>query len=163
MDSLIEIFENKPVQDVDTFNRIFKKTKLIGFPKDAEVEIHGLFPEDKRKITIGNDTIYMKIVQPKKKPKKPKQEYMHVLPKAEAPDIKLPEIYKLLNPSQFMIYMAIQTLGEAGGIEDLSQQLSINRRTVHNNLKQLVKLKLVRTEMVSINGKSVLKISIDLS
>lgn len=163
MESLIEIFENKPSQNVSTFNSIFKKTPILGYPAGTEVEIFELYPEDKRRIVVGDDILYLKIAQPKKKPKKPKQEYMHILPKTEISETKLPEIYKLLNPSQFMIYMAIQTLGEAGGIEDLSRQLSINRRTVYNNLKELVKLKLVRTEMVSIKGKSVLKISIDLS
>jgi predicted HTH transcriptional regulator len=163
MESLIEIFESKPAQDVGTFNRIFKKTRIKGYPKDAEVEIHGLFSEDKRKITIGNDTIYMRIVQPKKKPKKPKQEYVYMLPKSEASDAKLPEIYKTLKPSQFMIYMAIQTMGAVDGIEELARQLSIESKTIRNNIKDLIELKLIRTEMVSVNGKSVLKLSIDLS
>lgn len=163
MESLIEIFENKPYQDVGTFNSVFKKTPILGYPANTEVEIHGLFPEDKRKITIGDDVLYMKIVQPKKKPKKPRQEYIPKLPKADASNKKLPEIYKILKPSQFMVYTAIQTMGEVNGIEELSQQLSIDRRTVSDNIKHLVKLKLVRTEAVSVNGKSVLKLSVDLS
>jgi hypothetical protein len=163
MESLIEIFENKLAQDVGTFNSIFKKTPILGYPADTKVEIHGLFPEDKRKIIVGDDTLYMTIVQPKKKPKKPKKGRIRILPIAQPTNKKLPEIYRLLNPSQFMIYMAVQTMGAVDGIQELARQLSIESRTIRNNIKHLIKLKLIRTESVAVNGKSVLKLSVDLS
>lgn len=164
MKSLIEIFENKPFQDVGTFNSVFKNTPILGYPADAEVEIHELSSEDKRKITVGDNTIYMKIVQPNKKElRKIKAKRQPVLPKVTESRVKLPEIYKILKPIQFMIYMAIQTVGSINGVDELSQQLSVDRRSLSKNIKHLVKLKLIRTEKVSAKGKNVLRISVDLS
>jgi hypothetical protein len=164
MNNLINIFEAQQTQDVKTFNTIFTETPIEGYPANTSVEIKGIYSQG-RLIIVGQDAIYMPIQQyATKQPKKQaKQQYTPVLPKAEKNNKKLPGIYGILKPSQFMIYSAIKELGSVGGIEELSEQLSIDRKTISKNLKELSKLKLIRTEKVSIEGKSVLKLSVDIS
>lgn len=159
--SLIEVFENKPVQDVGTFNSIFKLTPIMGFPFNTEVEIQELSAGDERKIIVGESTIFLNINQFAVPKQKKKEQPPRVQLKKVAKNTnknQLPNVFKMLNPSEFMVYEAIKFFQYVDGIEELSKELNLSRRTIYTALKKLSSAKLVYTEKVSLNGKPLLRL-----
>ena len=68
--TLIELFESKPVQDVSTFNSIFKTTPILGYNEKLLVEILEPAYEDSRFIQVGEERIVHSILQKKSLVKK---------------------------------------------------------------------------------------------
>lgn len=60
---LIEDFENEDIQNVATFNRIFKSTPIIDVPDDLEVQIMEPANADRRWIKIGEEFIRLNLTQ----------------------------------------------------------------------------------------------------
>jgi hypothetical protein len=163
--SLIEIFENCLNQDVQTFNLVFKKTPILGFSHSTSVEIKDLHEGDKRRIIVGDEVIFLKIVQENRKRKVPKKKKVDlgILKKVSATGItgfygKLPLIFKKLTPREFMVYQAITMLECVDGIEELSKQMSLNRKTISQAVKSLTDLGVIRSEKVSAEGKPLLRL-----
>jgi hypothetical protein len=156
--NLIEVFENKPFQDVGTFNSIFKQTPIVGFSFDTPVQIKELNQGDERKILVGDATIFLKIIQSKHKPKE-KIKKIPVLKKAFSETSKeLPEIFRKLNPTEYMIYNALLILGKINSIEEFSKKINVSRRTISNAVKRLSDMKMISTELASVNGNPSLTI-----
>lgn len=150
--NLIEVFENKPAQDVGTFNAIFKQTPIMGFSFDTPVQIKELNQGDERRIAVGDSTILLKIVQSKHKPKE-KAKKISVLKKTSSePSKELPEIFKKLNPSEYMVYNAILLLGKVNSIEEFSKKINLTRKTISAVIKRLSEMKMISTELVSVEG-----------
>ncbi len=158
--NLIEIFENKPFQDVGTFNSIFKLTPILGYPSEVEVEIKELGKDNQRKIIVGNDVIFMDITQKKMIKGARKTVIKKSTQKIEIVEKEFPNIFRVLTPTQFMLYEAIRSVGEVDGIEQLSRATNIQRRTVTNNLKKLIQLGMVKKQIIR-NGNFFCKITID--
>jgi DNA-binding MarR family transcriptional regulator len=158
--SLIEIFENHSIQNVDTFNSIFKKTPIVGFDPNTEVEIKDLHKGDERKIRVGDQVIFLKIIQLKRKPRtRKKTTDLGILKKVSAIEKKqLPDIFLKLSPSEFMVHQAIALLGCIDGIEELSKQISLTGKTISPIIKKLTEMGLVHTERVSADGKPLLRL-----
>lgn len=156
--NLIEVFENKPFQDVGTFNSIFKQTPIVGFSFDTPVQIKELNQGDERKILVGDATIFLKIIQSKHKPKE-KIKKIPILKKAfSEPSKELPEIFRKLNPTEYMIYNALLILGKINSIEEFSKKINVSRRTISNAVKRLSDMKMISTELASVNGNPSLTI-----
>ena len=163
--SLIEVFESSLIQDVQTFNAIFKKTPITGFNPDTTVEIKDLHEGDKRRIFVGSEVIFLKIVQEnrKKKIKAKKKPDAGILKKVSSSGVrgfyaKLPQIFKKLTPREFMVYQAMTMLECVDGIEELSKQMSLNRKTISQAVRSLTELGVIKSEMVSSEGKPLLRL-----
>lgn len=158
--SLIDVFESKPLQDVKTFNSIFKQTKIKNYPSDASVEIKELHAGDKRRIVIGEnrEEILLKIVQSRRKPRRKKKEKEFILKKVSAVNSSLPEIFMKLKPSEFMVFQAIKLVGCSDSIEELSKQMCLNRRTISQVVQKLIKMGMIETEKASVDGKPSLRL-----
>lgn len=158
--SLIERFENSSVQNVETFNTIFKQTPITGFPLDLNVEIREISKGDERKIIVGDETILLKIIQTGPKAKIPKKfvdiSILKKVPSAQKKE--LPDIFLKLSPSEFMVHQALSILGCVDGIEQLSKQICIHRKTISQAIKNLSAVGMVHTERVWTGGKDVLRL-----
>lgn len=60
---LIEDFENEDIQNVATFNAIFKSTPIVGAPLDFEVQIMEPANADRRWIKVGEEFIRLNLTQ----------------------------------------------------------------------------------------------------
>jgi hypothetical protein len=166
--NLIQLFESKPVQDVGTFNSIFKTTPILGFPFDEEVTIRGLVSDNRREIIVGESTLYMDLTQ--RKSIKAEKKITFVKPKGELQkSIKktseIPKLYKILKPVEFLIYSAIKEVGEVDGIEELARNISVTNKTIIANLPRLISLGLVKKQYVACEGRagSFNKLTVDAS
>lgn len=167
--TLIEKFENMPVQDVGTFNSIFKTTPILGFNSNLEVEIGDVTKDDQRKILVGTEVILMNLTQ-KKSVKEKKKTVTFVRPMGTLEKVKkvtktISNLYKLLTPTEFMIYSAIKEAEEIHGIEELSRQIFVSNKTIIANLPRLISLGLVKKQYVACEGKagSFNKLTVDAS
>lgn len=166
--NLVEKFENMPVQDVGTFNSIFKTTPIIGREFSTEVSIHELTPDNRRRVKVGNEIIFIDLTQRKSIKEEKRVTFVRpkgVLSKSEKISRELPTVYKILKPTEFMIYSAIKEAGEISGIEELSRKISITNKTIIANLPRLIQLRLVKKQYVACEGKagSFNKLTIDTS
>lgn len=164
--NLIEVFENKAFQDVGTFNAIFKTTPILGYPSNAEVEIKELTSGGERKILVNGEVLYLDLTQkniqePVKRVRKVQTLKTRKLERRQKS--LLPDIYRRLSASEFMIYCAIKELGEVHGIAELERNIALNRKTISQSLPRLISLKLVKTERANGNGDTFLRIMIDNS
>ena len=166
--NLIEKFENMPVQDVGTFNSIFRTTPILGFPFDKEVIVRGLVSDGRRELIVGGSTVYLDLTQKKsiREEKrvtfvKPKGELQRAIKKTS----ELPKIYKILKPVEFLIYSAIKEVGQVDGIEELARNISVTNKTIIANLPRLISLGLVKKQYVACEGKtgSFNKLTVDAS
>jgi len=66
MMDLIVQFQNLDIQNVKTFNEIFKYSPILEFNDSLEVEILELTTADRRVIKVGNDIIKMSLKQAKR-------------------------------------------------------------------------------------------------
>lgn len=146
--NLIEKFENMPFQDVGTFNSIFKGSPLLGYESTESVEIGNLCNEDKRRVKVGEVIILMSLSQ-KTIRTVPKREEINRLKKSKKVQSTIPEIYRILTPTQFMIYSAIKEAGEFSGVEELAKSISITSKTIFSNLPKLLELGLIKKQIVS--------------
>lgn len=166
--NLIEKFENMPVQDVGTFNSIFKTTPIMGYDFKTEVEIFELLPDNRRRVKVGDDTLFIDLTQRKSLREEKKPTFVRPegrLTKSEKVSREIPRVYKILKPTEFMIYSAIKEVGEVSGIEELSRRISITNKTIIANLPRLIELGLVKKQYVACEGKagSFNKLTIDTS
>jgi hypothetical protein len=166
--NLIEKFENMPVQDVGTFNSIFKTTPIMGYDFSTEVQIYELKADNKRRIQVGNEVVFIDLTQ--RKSIKEEKRVTFVRPRGKLNKSKkisreLPKVYKILKPTEFMIYSAIKEVGEVSGIEELSRKISITNKTIIANLPRLIQLGLVKKQYVSCEGEtgSFNKLTVDTS
>lgn len=155
--NLIDKFENMPFQDVGTFNSIFVTTPLLGFEADEPVLIGALTSSNERKILVGNKEVLIDLTQ--RKALKPEKRVTFVKPKGitercTKSSLNLPVVYKLLKPTEFMIYSAIKEAGEVDGIEELSRKISISNKTIIANLPRLIELGLIKKKYVTVIGKT---------
>jgi hypothetical protein len=165
--TLIELFENKPVQDVGTFNSIFVTCPIIGFNHSDSVEILGPVRGGRRILVNGKELVLdipNSIVTNKnntraKRIKLPKKTITVVNSQAKP----LPIAYKALSPGQFMVYSALKELGEVYNVTKFSQMLNMSYRAIQENLKELYRMGLVRSESVNTSKGNTSKISIDTS
>lgn len=146
--TLINEFENQQMQNVEAFNRIFKKTPLLGFNSDEPVEILEITKDSKRKIRVGTELLFIDLYpnQRKKIMRKRKAEKI-IVKKEKIPD--LPDIYKMLSPIQFMVFHAIKEVKQVDGIEGLSTKINLNRKTIASGITKLVELNLVKKEYLN--------------
>jgi len=72
---LITQFENEPVQDVKTFNRIFQSTPIPDVDESLEVEIGEPSAGDERVLKVGNNYIRLCLLQRKHPSKAPPRVY----------------------------------------------------------------------------------------
>jgi len=144
---LIEKFENMPFQDVGTFNSIFKPTPILGFKFDEIVQIGNISHEDKRRITIGNSVILMNLTQKKLKTSTEAQQSKKI-PKFLKVETRISNLYKILSPSEFMIYSAIKEAGEFSGIGELSKHTSLTTKTISSKMPKLLELGLINKTSV---------------
>lgn len=163
--NLISKFENMPEQTVKTFNKLFKSTPIVGFNSNDEVRIGEVSTGNERKVYIGESVLSIDLTQNKKvkSNKKIVKKSTKKLEKMVKKDLNLPSIYKILTPTEFMVYSAIREAGEVDGIEELSEQLSIINKTIYTNLKRLTALGLVKSRMVADNSGRFNKLTIDTS
>jgi len=145
--NLIEKFENMLVQDVGTFNSIFTTTPIMGYDSNEPVEIGKLGQADTRQVKIGSSTVIMKLAQNKKIISVKKEQDVK-LPKSLKKKPNISELYKILRPSEFMIYSAIKEAGEFSGIEELSKYTSLSTKTIFSKLPRLIELGLIEKKMV---------------
>jgi hypothetical protein len=145
--NLIEKFENMPFQDVGTFNSIFKTTPILGFKFDEIVQIGNVSHEDKRRITVGDNVILMSLSQKKlNTPTKARQ--LGKIPKVQKVETRISNLYKILSPSEFMIYYAIKEAGEFSGIGELSKHTSLTTKTISSRMPKLLELGLINKTVV---------------
>ncbi len=158
--SLIEKFENSFVQDVGTFNSIFKQTPILGFSSDLQVEIKEILKGDERRIVVGDQIIFHKIIQTSPKSKAHRKNIDISILKKVSPVQKkqLPDIFLKLSPSEFMVHQAITLLGCIDGIEELSKQICLTGKTIYPIIKKLTDMGVVHTEKVSVDGKPLLRL-----
>lgn len=154
--NLIEKFENMPFQDVGTFNSIFNQSPLIGYDFSLEVEIGDISFDNKRKVKVGNDVLFLDLTQKSVKEIKKikKVSSKRKLRRSEKTIKILPEIFTSLTSTQFLIYSAIKEAGEFDGVEELSRTLKITNKTIILNLKKLISLGYVKKELVVCNSGS---------
>lgn len=157
--NLLDKFESMPVQDVGTFNSIFKHNPILGFPSDAQVEICGIGKEDTRIIKVNGETLYKDLKYRQPATKRPRIKKISQLKKVSLQETKLPEVYGLLKPAEFMIYSAVKELGSVVGATELAKQLNLSQKTILTNLPKLIKLGLVETEKVATVSGSSFKIT----
>lgn len=155
--NLIEQFEDMLVQDVGTFNSIFTTTPILGFDSDIEVRICELCNGNQRKILVGSEVLLMDLTQ--KKSIKKEKRVTFVKPKGELErcskvSADIPNIYKVLKPTEFMIYSAIKEVGEVDGIEELARKISVSNKTIISNLPRLIQLGLIKKKYVTVIGKA---------
>lgn len=161
--SLIEKFENMPFQDVGTFNSIFTGSPILGFPFDTPVEIKEL-AAGTRRVIVGTETLYLELLQKTKKVsevKSSKVEEKSKFIKVNKKSLNLSRVYRMLKPTEFMIYSAIKDAQEVHGIEEFSRHVGLSNKTISNNLKRLVELKLIKAEYVVCENGSFTKLTID--
>ena len=162
--NLIEVFENKPFQDVGTFNAVFRSTPILGFSTTAEVEIREVVSGGKRRVLVGGETLFIdltqkKIVSEEKRASKQVRARLSKLFKKKKK--QLPELYRKLSASEFMILSAVRELGEVDGISELTKNISLSRKTISQSLPRLISLGLIKTERGISEEGNFLKISID--
>lgn len=160
--NLIEIFENKPFQDVGTFNSIFKKTPIIGYPANSSVEICELKNDDKRRIIINDSTeLFLDITQKSYKTEEKKQKATkESLKKISIEKKTFSKIYKMLSPTQFVLYHAINSVGEIDSIGQLSDATGLERKTISINLSKMEKMGFIKKTLIK-KGNYFFKIIID--
>jgi hypothetical protein len=146
--TLIEQFENKPVQDVGTFNSIFKTTPLIGFKSNLPVYIGRMTPMG-RELRIGEETLVLELpASIKLVPRKEKRvsEIARVSRKNRRRyeqknnfDGKLPRVMKELTFAEYFAYRCLKHMKTATAAE-ICREVSIteNYRTMLNHLNALV-------------------------
>lgn len=163
--NLIEVFENKPFQDVGTFNAVFKSTPILGFPSSTEVEIKELVSGGERRVLVGRETLFIDLTQKKAvvEKKRAKAEVRAGLSKLfkKKRRNQLPELYRKLSASEFMILSAVRELGEVDGISELTRNIALNRKTISQALPRLISLGLIKTERAVSSEGDFLKISVD--
>jgi DNA-binding transcriptional ArsR family regulator len=59
--NLIDLFESKPVQDVGTFNSIFKGSPILGHDYSKPVAIKELIPGVGRKLQVGDLELFVEL------------------------------------------------------------------------------------------------------
>lgn len=69
----IKQFENMPVQNVGTFNKIFKSTPLLQVDENLPVTIGEVAPGDERVLYVGDVKLTMCIIQRKSHSKRRKK------------------------------------------------------------------------------------------
>lgn len=138
--NLIELFENKPFQNVGTFNSIFPASPILGVSSELEVEIKEQTPMG-RKILVGEETIFIDLQVYKQRKLRVRTPYIKktVTTKKKT----LPSIYLELTPTEFMIYSALKELGSVSSQGELSRLINVTRRSIGGNLERLIKLGLV--------------------
>ena len=146
--TLIEQFENKPVQDVGTFNSIFKTTPLIGFKSNLPVSIGRMTPMG-RELKIGEETLVLELpASIKQAPRKDKKlsEVSRVSRKNRRYytrkndfDGKLPRIMKELTYAEYFTYRCLKHMKSATAT-DICRELNSHEdyRTILNYLNALV-------------------------
>jgi DNA-binding MarR family transcriptional regulator len=155
--NLIEKFENMPFQDVETFNRIFKTTPILNKDKDLDVRICELTPSNMRRLVVGEETMFLDLTQKKNTDFQKKKKVVNKksnLKKVLKVSKKLPDIYKILRPTEFMIYSAIKEAGEIHGVEELSRQIFVSNKSILANIPRLIELKLIKKEYVACDNKA---------
>lgn len=163
--NLIDLFESKPFQDVGTFNAIFKAVPLLNYPSSTPVEIKELTPGGARRVLVGSDELFIDLsaksigVEVKRAPVETKLKTKRLLHRKKG---MLPEVYRKLSSSEFMIYSAVKELEEVHGVEELSRNIALTSRTIRQCLPRLVELGFVRTEKASTKDGHFLKISVDV-
>lgn len=152
--NLIEKFEDMLAQDVGTFNSIFTTTPILGFNSDVEVRIGELCNGNQRKILVGSEVLLMDLTQ--KKSVKKEKKITFIKPKGGCTKVSanISNIYKILKPTEFMIYSAIKEVGEVDGIEELARKISVSNKTIISNLPRLIQLGLVKKKYVTVIGKT---------
>jgi hypothetical protein len=145
--NLVEKFENMPFQDVGTFNSIFKTTPILGFKFDEIVQIGNVSHEDKRKVMVGDSVILMDLTQ-KKLNTSTETRQSKKIPKFLKVETRISNLYKILSPSEFMIYSAIKEAGEFSGIGELSKHTSLTTKTISSRMPKLLELGLVNKTSV---------------
>lgn len=155
--NLLDKFENMPFQDVGTFNSIFKSTPILNVDHSTKVEVCEMHKDNTRKLIVGDKVIFMDLTQ--RKSLKPEKRVTFIKPKGitercNKSTLKLPEIYKILKPTEFMIYSAIKEVGEVDGIEELSRRISVSNKSIIANLPRLIELGLIKKKYVTVIGKA---------
>lgn len=157
--NLIEKFENMPFQDVGTFNSIFKNSPIIGFDFSTEVEIGNLTNDNQRTVKVGESIILLDLTQKSQKEIKKAVKKERKLERVISNENKkLPVIYSILSPSEFMTYLAIKELVEVDGVCALSRIIPMSSKTITNSVVKLVKLGLVRKKKVTTGEKTFIKL-----
>jgi predicted DNA-binding transcriptional regulator len=158
MVNLIEKFENSLDQTVKTFNSIFTKTPIMGYDLTEEVVICELNKDNKRKVLVGNDVLFLDLTQKEiyimQEKKAIVKKSSKKLNKSTKLSRNLPSIYRILKPTEFLIYSAIKEVGEVDGVEELSRQIGISNKSIIANLHRLVSLGLIKKEYVACSGVS---------
>lgn len=162
--NLIQVFESRTFQDVGTFNSIFKSTPILGYPSDADVEIKELKPGGERRILVDGNELFMDLTQ-RKSVREEKRAEPEVRRVAKRLVVKrkgsLPELYRKLSASEFMVYSAVKELGEVHGVLDLSRNIALSGKTISQCVVRLASLGLIKLEKVAAKSGSFTKISID--
>lgn len=163
--NLIKIFEDMPVQNVKSFNQVFKTTPIVGFDSDEDVRVGEMTTGNERRIYVGDSVMSMDLTQKKsiRVKKKVVEKPIKKLEMVEKTSRDLPSIYKILKPTEFMIYLAIKEVGQVDGIEELSRKISISNKTILSNLKRLTDLGLVMSKRVTGKEGSFNKLTVDTS
>lgn len=157
--NLIEKFENKPFQNVGTFNSIFVRTPILNKDANTPVRIGRLESGDFRQVFVGSELILLKLNQKQKPLKKQviKKQGKLKIEKVSDRD-NLPSIFKKLTPQQFMVYYAIKLKKVFYGTKELNEELNLCTRTISNCIKHLKKLNYVKSQKVNVDGLIINKI-----
>lgn len=162
--NLIEKFENKPFQDVGTFNAIFAKTPILGEDARSEVRIGRLINGDLREVFVNDKKLFLNLNQKIKKViKKRIQKKASKLRREEVLEEgnQLSSIFKKLSAYDFFVFSAIKEVRVFYGVGDLAQELKLCRRTAQSIIKKLERLNLVNSEKIVHNGVVLNKLTID--
>lgn len=161
--NLIEKFENMPFQDVGTFNSIFKTTPILNISSTAEVRIGELTGDNKRKVYVLDQVLFLDLTERKI----PKKEIKKELKQKEKRDriekktIKINPLLKKLTPSQFVIYQAVLEAKEIYGIAELSRNINLSTKSIYANMEGLLSLGLIKRQEVASDRGALVKLSID--
>ena len=159
--NLIQIFESKPFQDVGTFNSIFVNTPLIGFSSNDTVEICELGKDNKRRILVNDSfEIFLDITQKKLKEEKKQRIVKQSVKRISLEKKNFSKLYQILTPTQFVLYHAIESVGEIDSIGQLSEATRLERKTVSVNLNKMESMGFIKKTLVD-KGNYFFKITID--
>ena len=160
--NLIEKFENMPFQDVGTFNSIFTETPIMGVPSNTSVEIKEIVV-GKRRVIVGDSTLHLDLSQKFKSipVKKEKIQKVVLYEKIQKKQLTISKIYRMLTPTEFMIYSVMKEVNEVHGVEEFSRNIPLSNKTIANSLKRLIELKLIKKEYVTCESGSFTRITID--
>lgn len=163
--NLIKIFEEMPFQNVKSFNQVFKTTPIVGFDSDEDVRIGEMTIGNERRVYVGDSVLSMDLTQKKsiRVKKKVVEKPVKKLEMVEKTSREIPSVYKILKPTEFMIYSAIKEVGQVDGIQELSRKISISNKTILANLKRLTDLGLVTSKRVTGKEGSFNKLTVDTS